>query len=177
MARLESHSRTQFAFTLLELLVVLAVLGGMLSLVSFHYQTDTVEQELVEESQRVRLFLQSTLDKAWLDGVTYGAKITADEIVLLELKGGSWEPLSKRYQVSNAGMEWHLVEKIGFTNLSAEGRDLIKNIDLVFAASGEYTPFELHLMSVSSDPFIQSSDKQTRVLIGDGANAFVFATE
>lgn len=175
MIRQTNSCRKQSAFTLLELLVVLAVLGGMLSLVSFNYQTDNVEQELTAESQRVRLFLQNTLDKAWLDGITYGANISANEIDLLALKDGEWEPLSKRYVSSNDAIVWHLVEKSGFANLSSEGRALVETVDLVFASSSEYSPFELHIMMTGAST--QQTAKKTRVLIGDGANAFVFVAD
>jgi prepilin-type N-terminal cleavage/methylation domain-containing protein len=173
---IRKSTNTKFsAFTLLELLVVLAVLGGMLSLVSFHYQTDDLERKITEESQQVRLFLQNTLDKAWLDGVTYGANISSKEMALFELKDGEWVSLSKRYLASSENIEWYLLEKSGFTNLSSEGRALVEKIDLVFASSGEYSPFELRIMITESST--QQTVKKTRVLTGDGANAFVFVAE
>ncbi|MFT2112369.1 prepilin-type N-terminal cleavage/methylation domain-containing protein [Marinomonas sp. 2405UD68-3] len=166
----------KMAFTLLELLVVLAVLGGMLSIVSFTYQTDNEGKKLTQESQNVRLFLQNTLDKAWLDGVTYGATITSNEIALLELQAGEWVELSKTYQPADALFEWKLIERKEFNDLSETAKALVEKVDLVFSASGEYTPFELHIMYMQSGSENQRNTP-LRILKGDGANVFVFDNE
>ncbi len=164
------------AFTLLELLVVLAVLGGMLSLVSFTYQTDSDEQKLTQESQAVRLFLQHTLDEAWLDGLTYGVNIRANEIELLELDSGKWVKLEKMHQPTDELFEWKLVDKQEFHDLSETAKALVEKVDLVFSSSGEYTPFELHIMYVQ-EGLSDQGRSASHILKGDGANAFVFNNE
>jgi type II secretion system protein H len=156
-----TNRRYQQGFTLLELLVVLAILAGMLSLVSIRYQPDLTEQEQRRLVQQLRLFLQHQQDQAWLDGINIGVKILPDAVVLARFDAPAWQPLT---------VKWPIPDKVLLQLTSSpdpflwpeRAQTLLKSQDIVFSASGEYTPFELTLTG---------ADWTAIRLQGDGVNA------
>ena len=155
-------------FTLLELLVVLVILGSMLSLVSLSYQVDNDEETLAEEAQAARLFLQYTLDQAWLDGVTFGVIVSTTELSVQQWRDGEWQDTSRSWAPAAKDIRLRLSQNTGFENMTEAGLELVKGVDLVFSASGEYSPFTLDIEFASTT----KHDKPRRnELQGDGANA------
>lgn len=77
--------RQNRGFTLLELLVVLAIMAALLSLTVAFYKTDDDRELQLETAQELRLILQHKIDQTWLDGVTYGLQVTAQQITLFQL--------------------------------------------------------------------------------------------
>lgn len=155
-------------FTLLELLVVLVILGSMLSLVSLSYQVDNDEEALAEDAQAARLFLQYTLDQAWLDGVTFGVTVSATELRVQQWRDDEWQDTSRSWTPATQAVRLRLSQNTGFENMTEAGLALVKGVDLVFSASGEYSPFTL---DIGYDATTKQDKPQRSELQGDGANA------
>lgn len=163
----------QHGFTLLELLVVLAVLGALLGLVSFSYQVDSDKELLQKKASELKLFLQHKVDQAWMEGITYGLEIKSKSIVLKRLEEDEWQDTESEWDLDEDEMELDLVPvsselQSQTASPSEETLELLKKVDLVLVSSGEYTPFEIRLRP---DPLKASLDGPYATVKGDGVNA------
>ncbi len=160
----------QQGFTLLELMVVLVIIGSLLGMVTVTYQVDDDEEVLVQTRQSLRLFLQHKIDQSWLDGDTLGAQVTAQEISikLFDLETETWEDTQVTWSPDEDEVEIILasIDSDEDEESQVEQSDLVKEVDIAFVASGEYTPFEIEVNLTNG-----SDLKLGYWLTGDGVNA------
>ncbi len=150
----------QNAFTLLELLIVLAILGGLLGLVTPNLSFDGEGAKLEREASSLRQALQSQIDQAWLQGESRFVELDAGAVSWFILKNGEWEQEQGLYlsdQIRSRLLldESQLDSAVGVL----DGPD---SVDLVILSNGEYLPFQWTLISEQGDQ---------RTITGDGINA------
>mgnify|MGYP000347869702 CR=1 FL=1 len=167
-------SSRQRGFTLLELMVVLVIIGSLLGMVTVAYQVDD-DEELKQVGQSLRLFLQHKIDQSWLDGETLGVKVSAQEVNLkrFDLDDETWQDTDLLWSVDNDAIQISLlrVEDKASADADEVGKsDLAKGVDLAFVASGEYSPFEIHISLTE-----QGVSHNGYLLTGDGVNALTLS--
>lgn len=98
-------------FTLLELLVVLAIMASLLSLTVALYRTDDNKDALLSVAQELRLVLQHKIDQSWLDGMTYGLQINSTQIDFyqLQLSDDSWVNSDYGWQPKHTDVRMYLL--------------------------------------------------------------------
>lgn len=176
-------------FTLLEVLVVLAIITGLLGLAGVLYRQDGDIETQRQTSQNLRLFLQHKIDQTWLDGVSYGLQVTPQGIFLYEMdaQNNQWVKAESQWLLSSSNMLLRLSSSGTVQNNSSQGIEIDdesivdsatseeevetgeateKQMDLVLLASGEYTPF-----SIDIEPLEDQDDKVVFKIKGDGVNA------
>lgn len=190
---IKSHKQVKRnGFTLLELLVVLAIMGALLSVTSVFYRTDDNKELHFQTSQALRLFLQHKIDQTWLDGITYGLQVTPNkiEVYTLELSDNSWQETSYAWEPTEEEIQVRFInsptDEEAEANTSSDNSISIDSInevttyettkveikaepekmDIVLMSSGEYTPFTIYIESTNTET------QQTQfTLKGDGVNA------
>ncbi|ADZ90265.1 type II secretion system protein [Marinomonas mediterranea] len=176
---------SQAAFTLLELLVVLAILGAMLSLVAPNISVDSDEESLKREAQTLRFALQKVADNAWLSGSTSVISINGDEwrqwLPIENASGGvasSTSPSSsdsetkqddvkvtwvqeEPFYESNANVQYDIDVELKALKKALSSLSFTKGAQFVFLANGEYLPFSISLQK----------SEYSLTIEGDGINA------
>lgn len=152
--------RTQRAgFTLLELLVVLAILGGLLGLVAPTIRVDRGEQELQEQAQALRAFLQNAIDDAWINRENFALKRAQQRLTLQTFVDNEWQD----------GATFSLTDQV-MSNISVSSRLLQQgkeslgisdnHIEWLTLSNGEYLPLSWQL----------SLGDYRVTIVGDGIN-------
>lgn len=165
---------TQKAFTLLELLVVLAIISAMVVLVGVFYRPDMDRDAQYQISQNLRLFLQDKIEQSWLDSVTYGVQVNRQGIQLYQLDEAEEEWVVTDYQWQldpNAGMVLTLLSPITTIEIEEEDSSSLNLddkpvINFALMSSGEYSPFSIQ---IALEKVVD--DKTAFILEGDGVNA------
>ena len=188
------RTKSNRAFTLLELLVVLAIIASLLSLTVVMYRTDDNRELQLETAQELRLFLQHKIDQTWLDGVTYGLQITAQKVSFFELnlEDGSWQESNYSWQPKHEEIQVRLLSSEDLLSGNSSGDNEKSDIDtpsenpvaiddvndstghdadeedmdIVFMSSGEYSPFYLQIEMEGTE-----TASYPFTLQGDGVNA------
>ena len=146
-------------FTLLELLVVLAILGGLLGLVAPTIRVDRGAQELQEEAQALRAFLQNAIDDAWTKRENLALKRTQQRLALQTFIDNEWQD----------GATFTLTDQV-ISNISVSSRLLQQgkeslgisdnHIEWLTLSNGEYLPLSWQL----------SLGDYRVTIVGDGIN-------
>ncbi|TDO98165.1 prepilin-type N-terminal cleavage/methylation domain-containing protein [Marinomonas balearica] len=167
--------KPQAAFTLLELLVVLAILGAMLSLVAPNISIDSDEESLEREAQTLRFELQKIAENAWLSGSTS----------IISLSNGQWTqwiPVEANrsdalgtnssdetvkwmqedaFHESDVNIRYDYDVELKALKQALSALSFSNNAQFVFLASGEYLPFSILL----------HKGELSLTVTGDGINA------
>jgi len=168
------YRRRNSAFTLLEILVVLAIMAGLLSVTSVFYRQDDGKELQYQVSQNLRLFLQHKIDQTWLDGITYGLQVTPQTITVYQLDlndstwvetDSAWQSREEKIQILLTSSDSLQDEPVVDSTTSQEDVEEQK-MDIVFMSSGEYTPFVIQVEYTNIE---QRATLFT--LEGDGVNA------
>lgn len=153
--------RRNSAFTLLELLIVLAILGGLLGLVAPNISFNASEEQLKQEAELLRSVLQDQIDQAWLQGESVFVRVENGSITLFRLQDNVWQESDRSWQISDL-LRLRLIVDESQLDAAIEALKGPTNADLVFLSSGEYLPFRFLLTNDQSDELS---------ILGDGVNA------
>lgn len=174
--------RQQSAFTLLELLVVMAILAAMLGLVTMTYSNDDQAQQRQQAINDTQLFIQHQIDQSWLIGRTLGIQVGVDTLTVYQWQSEGWKETEHTFTPDLEGPHFSLFkatnkqtlskQTLSKQTLSEQGEAILSGMDLVFLASGEYTPFELQLKERRQDSFQGASSMS---VTGDGVNVIQIA--
>jgi type II secretion system protein H len=151
---------TKDGFTLLELLVVLAILAVVLSVVAPNLSFQNTEEKLSTEAHSLRFALQDVVDQSWLTGVTVIVSQEADASwKVWQEKEGKWGKSNLLYQ-KNPDIAIQIKTDPQAVKQAAEILGFENNAVFIFLSSGEYIPFSITLTAA----------EKTKTLEGDGIN-------
>lgn len=151
--------RAQAAFTLIEIMVVVVIIGILATLVSLSMGNRALDDRMQVEAQRLQRVLQLALEEAEMKGIDLGLRFASDRIQLLAL---------------DADREWIEYTETGplrsrelpppfAVELFVEGRALPPAADgdgarkiepqVLLLSSGEVTAFGLNLRAPGYKPY------------------------
>jgi general secretion pathway protein H len=143
-------------FTLIEILVVLVIIAVMVSFAVLSVNVTGRDRQLDEETQRIEGLLQLLRERAALEGHDFGLKVetTAYEFLRYDNERERWFT----FDDENTFRRRELPKGLEFA-LRLEARRVVLNVtphpeappQLVIAASGEATPFEIKLSRRGTD--------------------------
>jgi general secretion pathway protein H len=135
-------------FTLLEILIVVAIIGVVASFALLSIGSRALEDRLDTEARRLHELLALAADEAVLQGVELGFVQTEEGYAFLALKDGQWLPLEE-----SGALRGRLLTEPLYLQLRIEGRP-VKPVSLaepgrelkpqvLLLSSGEATEFSL----------------------------------
>lgn len=135
-------------FTLLEVLVVVAIIGVMASLAVLSIGNRALDDRLEAEARRLQELIALAADEALLQGVELGFVQTVDGYGFLAFKDGRWLPLE------DAGvLRSRAIAEPFYLTLSVEGRPVApqrtddpeaeRKPQVLLLSSGQATAFSL----------------------------------
>lgn len=184
----------QQGFTLLEVLVVLAIIGGLMSMATLTASSNPAEDETRQYARQLTVLLEAYREDAVFQNVDLGLAMTSQELLLLsynnihsdrvrnldakeraKIEKNPWQPHSegtlKTSLEAPEDVEMVLYiedEKIDFDELIDD--KIGPKPALLFLSSDEYTPFRLELSHKSDNNFAVR-------LTGDGFSALFSEVE
>lgn len=134
----------QRAFTLLELVVVLALIGVILSFARLSLGDGGAAARLEQDARTLAAALRLAHDEAVLDGREFGLRLAADGYDFMQLSGKTWRPLSGRQPLRarrlSTGQQLTL-RVDGYPVALEESLDGVDRPQVFLLSSGEATPF------------------------------------
>lgn len=151
---------TASGFTLLELLVVLAIMGALLGLVTPNLTFDQGRDALQRDAQQFRVALQKVIDESWLTGQSKYLLVQDNVLQVYSMKDDEWALEAEVYQFDEA-LEHHLQVPLSQLQAAKKALDITDKADWLTLSNGEYLPMEWQL-SLGDDSVL---------VTGDGINA------
>ncbi len=148
-------------FTLLELMVVLAILGALLGVVAPNLSFDSQQQQLQQEAQSLQHALQTQIDQAWLEGSTTLVKKHIDTVRWLRQSDKGWQEKGSAYDISD-NLDSFVTTDTRQLRATEKSLGVTEPVDLIFLSTGEYLAFRWALRNRSGEEI---------VIVGDGINA------
>jgi len=168
----------QRGFTLLEVLVVLAIIGGLMSMATFTASSNPALDETKQFARQLTVLLEAYREDAVFQNVDFGVAMDVQELLLLsyldinsqEAQAKTTEELQKiaknPWQAHGEGTlksSLEAPESIEITlYVEEEEVDFAELVDdkvgpkpaLLFLSSDEYTPFKLELSHQTDNNFV-----------------------
>ncbi|MCA6064121.1 type II secretion system minor pseudopilin GspH [Thalassolituus marinus] len=186
------HSR---AFTLLEVLVVLAVIGGLMALVTINGSDRQAQDETEQFARRLLAIFDSARQEAVFQNVDLGMAMDQQSLLLLsyqdihsqeftanksreeldKLAKNPWQTYSTGPLRSDIDAPEHVYMALKVDGQAIDYSDFLDGDEgprpaLLFLSSDEYTPYELTLASDLDERF-------SLVVRGDGFNSPLLTVE
>lgn len=131
-------------FTLLEVLVVLALMGVVLAFAAASLRGPDPGDQVLEEAARMRALMQLASEEAVIAARSYGLRVRSDGYAFVAHSAKGWQTLQEKPLQSRA-----LPSHMGFAH-AAEAADP-QGPQVLFFADGTLTPFEFELKSSASE--------------------------
>ncbi len=151
------RARFTRAFTLLELLVVLVIIGVVISMVSLSIGTHNRETVLSEQARRLAALIDMAGEQAIVSSEPFGVRFSPTGYRFLVLDGKKWRAVSNddllRPRRLAAGMRITLEISGEPVPLAAAGDDLKPHVFLY--TTGERTPFTATLRIGTDGPAVR----------------------
>lgn len=145
-----SHHNNRIAgFSLLEVMVVLAIIGGLFSFVLISMKPGDIRASMVEETRRISAYLEAAQEEAILRNIEMAIRFEHDSYSFLQLQQGKWEPIEgdrvfKKYTLPKQ-MRFHVEVLDGSVPLADDKR--AAEAMVLILSSGEVSPFELSIIA------------------------------
>jgi general secretion pathway protein H len=136
-------TKTQAAFTLLELMVVIVIIGIVLTFTTLAIGDGGKQQTVRHEAERFTALLQLASEEAALRGRDLGISLSATQYQFWQLNGQEWQRLDDemlRVRTLPAGMQLHIAMD-GEPVEMPHTLEKVTQPALLLLASGEITPF------------------------------------
>ena len=131
-----SRRHSQSAFTLIELLAVVAIVGIILAVASVNlFPSD--EQLSRRDAAAVAMVVERARDTAWFGGVPTAVSFEAGRVKPWRLAGNGWEPQAREESLP----------AVTVLAIQVDGQPLEAGARMVFLSDGLGTPFQLQLES------------------------------
>ncbi len=135
-------------FTLIELMVVIAIIGIMLGLGMFAFGDGGLSDKLEDESQRLYGLIKLAQEESIIQSKELALELDRDGYVFKQLYDGQWVAITSdkifRKRSLTAGIELSLeVENVKLALTRNEDKD--EAIRIYILSSGELTPFDITL--------------------------------
>jgi general secretion pathway protein H len=154
--------REHRGFTLLEVLVVVAIIGVMATLALSSIGNRSLDDRLGLEARRLRELFALAADEAVLQGLELGFVQTAEGYEFLVLKEGRWQPLE-----GSGPLRARALAEPFYLRLQVDGRPVtpVRTGDpkaelqpqVLLLSSGDATEFVLDLKALQYDPYYRLS--------------------
>ncbi len=150
-------------FTLIEIMVVIAIMGIMLGLGMFAFGDGGLSEKLEQESQRLYGLIKLAQEEAILQSKELALELDRDGYVFKELNSGKWVAISSdklfRKRSLTAGIELSL--EVEDVNLALKSKEENTPIRIYILSSGELTPFEMTLKIADLSQFFKITGMET----------------
>ncbi len=133
------------AFTLVELLVVIVLLGIVTSFAVLSIGSSDSERKMEEEAKRLHALIKLVREEAIIQAKEIAMEINKQEYTFLEYQDKTWLPLkSKIFHARSIDNELEFkVDTDGKLKLFNSKKPTL--LRLYFLSSGEQTPFEMRI--------------------------------
>lgn len=166
VVRHDSGARPPVGFTLIEVLVVLAIVGVLVLAVGIGVASVGGERQLMREAERFQALVMHACNQAELGGRGVGLRIDATRYTFMSLGIDGW--LDGRAEGELRPREWMPGVEV---SLARDGlglraaRDAVDTPQIVCFPSGELTPFRLSLSLGTGMPAVDiDGDADGRVV-------------
>lgn len=150
-------SRAARGFTLLEILVVVAIVGIVIAVATLSLGNRAIDTQLDDEAERLHQLFAIAAEDAEMQSLELGWRYTADGYEFLVLNGGTWEAFG-------AGpLRTRALPGPLYIDLNVEGRaippaaegDKPGEPQVLLLSSGESSPFQLDLHAHGYRPYVR----------------------
>ena len=144
-------------FTLLEVLVVIAIIGILLTIATLSVEQNS-RNVLQQEAERLQGLLQLAADEAILSGRELALQIDPDRYLFMRLEGENWKPLEadRILRERQLPVNIHLELQVEGVAVDMFAEQQPRRIFIL--SSGEMTPFELLLGNQEEGEYILQGD-------------------
>ncbi|MDH5183113.1 MAG: type II secretion system minor pseudopilin GspH [Gammaproteobacteria bacterium] len=147
-------------FSLLEIMVVLVIIGGLFSFAIISMQRGDIHASMVEEVKRVTAYLEAAQEEAVLKNLELAMRFEYDSYSFLQLQQGKWEVIEedrvfKKYTLPKK-MRFY-VEVLDGSTPMADDKSVSEAMVLILS-SGEVSPFELSVAAMDGRRYSMRSN-------------------
>lgn len=146
------HQHRSAGFSLLEVMVVLVIIGGLFSFAIISMNRGDIRASMVEEVRRVSAYLEVAQEEATLKNLELALRFERDSYTFLQLQPDDegamkWQAIEddrvfKKYTLPKR-LSFHVEVLDGSTPLSDDKR--ASEAMVLILSSGEVSPFELSI--------------------------------
>ena len=156
-------------FSLLEVMVVLAIIAGLFSFVVISMKPGDIRASMVEEVRRVAAYLELAQEEATLKNIELALRFEHDNYSFLQLQQGKWEPIEedrlfKKYTLPKR-MRFQVEVMDGSIPMADDTR--AAEAMVLILSSGEVSPFELSIVAPDGRQYAMRSNFMGRTEMFD----------
>jgi len=157
--RRPAPARAQRGFTLLEILIVLAIIGVIVTFAALSLGSRAIDDQLETEATRLQQLLAIAVEDAEVQGLDLGWRFTAEGYEFLVLTpSGEWQPLP-----SGSSLRRRNLPDALYLDLNLEGQAIppaspankTPEPQVLLLSSGEVSPFRLDVRAHGYKPYIR----------------------
>ena len=142
---------TQRGFTILEILVVVAVISIITSTILLNTNFNRPEETLKQHSKKISKTLKLLMQEAILNDNNYALSLFPGGYIVLEFNGEEWLPSEDKFLLSLKGQYTFSDELIIDSQIIKIEKKDKPDPHILILASGEMTPFEWHISDREHD--------------------------